>query len=89
AHRADHLSFESTLDLSDVPRLVASLKDDQSVRPVRRFKGGTTQAEATLSHYLDARFNHYAQIRGWPEAGAASHMSPYLHYGQISPVAIA
>ena len=56
---------------------------------MRRFKGGTAQAEATLSHYLDARFNHYAEIRGRPEAGAASHMSPYLHFGQISPVEIA
>ncbi|WP_449410009.1 deoxyribodipyrimidine photo-lyase [Methylobacterium komagatae] len=89
AHRADNLSFESTLDLSDVPKLVASLKADQGVRPVRRFKGGASHAEATLSHYLDARFSHYAQVRGRPEAGAASHMSPYLHYGQISPVAIA
>jgi deoxyribodipyrimidine photo-lyase len=89
AHRADHLDFESTLDLSDVPRLVGTLKADQSVRPVRRFKGGATQAEATLNHYLDARFQNYATVRGRPEAGAASHMSPYLHYGQISPVALA
>ncbi|KZB98966.1 hypothetical protein AU375_04769 [Methylobacterium radiotolerans] len=89
AHWADNLAFESTLDLSDVPRLVASLKADQGVRPVRRFKGGTPQAEATLDRYLDARFNRYAQVRGRPEAGAASHMSPYLHFGQISPVAIA
>ena len=89
AHRADHLGFESTLDLSDVPRLVGTLKADQSVRPVRRFKGGAAQAEATLNHYLDARFRNYATVRGRPEAGAASHMSPYLHYGQISPVALA
>ncbi|WP_200905721.1 hypothetical protein [Methylobacterium sp. ARG-1] len=68
---------------------MGTLKVDQSVRPVRRFKGGATQAEATLNHYLGARFNHYATVRGRPEAGAASHMSPYLHYGQISPVAIA
>ena len=89
AHRADHLVFESTLDLSDVPKLVGTLKADQSVRPVRRFRGGAIQAEATLNHYLDARFLNYATVRGRPEAGAASHMSPYLHYGQISPVAIA
>jgi deoxyribodipyrimidine photo-lyase len=88
-HRADHLSYESTLDLSDVPRLVGTLKTDQSVRPVRRFKGGAAQAEATLNHYLDARFRNYAMVRGRPEAGAASHMSPYLHYGQISPLALA
>ncbi len=89
AHRADHLVFESTLDLSDVPRLVATLRTDQSVQPVRRFKGGAAQAEASLNHYLDARFRNYATVRGRPEAGAASHMSPYLHYGQISPVALA
>ena len=87
--RADGLNAESTLDLSDVPRLVASLKADQSVRPVRRFKGGTAQAEARLNHYLGAPFARYAKVRGQPEAGAASHMSPYLHFGQISPVAIA
>lgn len=62
-HRADHLSYESTLDLSDVPRLVGTLKADQSVRPVRRFRGGATQAEATLNHYLDARFRNYATVR--------------------------
>jgi deoxyribodipyrimidine photo-lyase len=89
AHGATELRFESTLGLDDVPRLVASLKADQGVRPVRRFRGGTSQAEARLRHYLGAPFAHYATVRGRPEAGAASHMSPYLHFGQISPVAIA
>ena len=87
--RAADLRFDSTLGLEDVPRLVASLKTDQSVRPVQRFKGGTSQAEARLHHYLEAPFANYATIRGRPEAGAASHMSPYLHFGQISPVAVA
>ncbi len=80
--------FESTLGLDDVPRLVASLKADQSVRPVKRFKGGGSHAQARLKRYLEKSFGHYATARGKPEAGAASHMSPYLHFGQISPVAI-
>ncbi len=88
-HRAAGPKPESTLDLSDVPRLVASLKTDHSVPPVRRFKGGTAQAEAQLARYLRTPFAHYAAERGKPEAGAASHMSPFLHFGQISPVAIA
>jgi deoxyribodipyrimidine photo-lyase len=88
-HSARHLPNDSTLDLSDVPRLVASLKADQSVRPVRRFRGGTREAEAQLRTYLDNSFAGYAAGRGRPEAGAASHMSPYLHFGQISPVALA
>ncbi len=88
-HRADALRVESTLDLSDVPKLVRSLKTDQGVKPVRRFKGGMAEAERRLARYVDASFASYAASRGKPEAGAASHMSPYLHFGQISPVAVA
>ena len=87
-HKADKLTVESTLDLSDIPRLVASLKADQGVRPVKRFRGGASQAEARLREYLGGPFGHYATVRGRPESGAASHMSPYLHYGHISPVAL-
>ena len=39
--------------------------------------------------YLTASAWVYRSVRGKPEAGAASHMSPYLHYGHISPVDIA
>jgi deoxyribodipyrimidine photo-lyase len=85
---ATELRVESTLELENVPRLVAGLKADQSVRPVRRFKGGWSEAQARLQRYLGGSFEHYATVRGKPEAGAASHMSPYLHFGQISPVAI-
>ena len=83
------LELRSTLDLSDIPRLVAGLACDHDVRPVKRFKGGHGEAQRRLDAYLAGPFTHYATIRGKPEAGAASHMSPYLHYGQISPVAIA
>jgi deoxyribodipyrimidine photo-lyase len=88
-HAVRDLPRDSTLDLSDVPRLVASLKADQGVRPVRRFRGGTSQAEDRLCAYLEGCFGGYAANRGRPEAGAASQMSPYLHFGQISPVALA
>ncbi len=88
-HSAEALELESTLDLADVPRLVASLKCDQGVGPVKRFKGGQAEAERRLARYLAGPFGAYASDRGKPEAGAASHMSPYLHFGQISPVAVA
>jgi len=89
AHPAQDLARDSTLDLSDIPRLVSTLKADQSVRAVRRFTGGHAEADRRVKHYLGGPFGHYASVRGRPEAGAASHMSPYLHFGQISPVAIA
>ncbi len=85
----DRLKAESTLDLADVPRLVADLKCDHGVPAVKRFRGGTSEAERRLTHFLGEPFADYAAVRGKPEAGAASHMSPYLHFGQISPVALA
>jgi deoxyribodipyrimidine photo-lyase len=88
-HPATGLALDSTLALDDVPKLVAGLKCDHSVRAVKRFRGGHREAERRLTHYLEGPFAHYGTIRGKPEAGAASHMSPYLHHGQISPVAIA
>jgi deoxyribodipyrimidine photo-lyase len=88
-HRADGLDVQSDVDLSEVPRTLRLLAIDHGVAPVRRFRGGTSQARARLEHYLGAPFAAYAKNRGLPEAGAASHMSPYLHYGQISPVEIA
>ena len=83
------LATTSHFDLTDVPSLVRSLKVNQAVPPVRRFQGGTDQAWARLGHFLDEPFARYAKNRSVPEAGAASHMSPYLHFGQISPVEIA
>ncbi len=88
-HRAAGLRVESTIDLSDRPRALGSLEIDHGVGPVRRFRGGASHARARLRAYLAGPFAHYATVRGRPEAGAASHMSPYLHFGQISPVEIA
>ncbi|MCK8783670.1 deoxyribodipyrimidine photo-lyase [Roseomonas sp. NAR14] len=88
-HRMEAPPAAGTLDLSDVPALVAGLRTDHSVRPVRRFRGGTAAAERRLRRYLAGPFGGYAATRGRPEAGAASALSPYLHFGQISPVAVA
>ena len=89
SHPAGGLQLDSTLDFGNVPGIVAGLKCDQSVCAVKRFRGGQSEARRRLDDYLQGPFGRYATMRGKPEAGAASHMSPYLHFGQISPVAIA
>ena len=88
-HAAKDLELEPTLDLSNIARTVAGLKCDHDVGPVKRFTGGHAEAAKRVRHYLSTSFADYASIRGKPEAGAASHMSPYLHYGHISPVELA
>jgi deoxyribodipyrimidine photo-lyase len=87
--RADHLSLRSDLDVSDPEGALAKMDLDTKVGPVRRFVGGEREAMRRLKAYLGGPFADYGATRGKPEAGAASHMSPYLHFGQISPVAIA
>jgi len=79
----------SDVDLDDVAKVLAALKIDQEVGPVRRFAPGESAAQAQLDAFLDEGIARYSAERGRPEARVASHMSPYLHYGQISPVDIA
>ncbi len=77
------------LDVSDPDKLLKKLTLDATIGPVRRFKGGHGEASRRLTTFLNEAFEGYGAGRNKPEAGAASHMSPYLHFGQISPVEIA
>jgi deoxyribodipyrimidine photo-lyase len=51
------------------------------------FKGGETQAKATLNSFLTKRFHgyHWRVSRPWlTQLGATSHLSPHLTFGTIS-----
>ena len=75
--------------LDDLPGLLAPLEIDRSVRPVRRFRGGTAEAARRLTDFIRHRLRDYADRRNDPGLDIESHMSPYLHFGQISPLQIA
>jgi deoxyribodipyrimidine photo-lyase len=83
------LRVESAVDLSDVEELLGSLELDRAVAPVRRFRGGTAEARRRLREFIDAKLGGYAEARSEPAAFHCSLLSPYLHFGQISPVEIA
>lgn len=77
------------LDLSDPDRILARLVVDRSVEPVpEHFRGGTSSARARLRRFLSA-LPDYAESRGDPASAAVSRLSPYLHFGQISPLTVA
>ena len=79
-----------SLDLGDVNGLVRNLSLDRSVSAVSHFfKGGTSQAEARFDDFLRQRFHHYIANRNQPQTDDISHMSPYLHFGQVSPLYLA
>lgn len=80
---------KSTLDLSDVTTLVRDLDIDHDIRAVKRFKGGTREAQRRLAAFVDGPLRDYAEGRREPANEQVSFMSAYLHFGQISPVEIA
>ena len=83
------LRIASTIDLSDLDGALGSLQLDRSVPPVRRFRGGTGEACRRLREFLADKLDGYAEGRSEPGAFQCSLLSPYLHFGQISPVEIA
>jgi deoxyribodipyrimidine photo-lyase len=88
-HRAGRGLPKGDVDIADPDAVLAGMTLDRDVPPVKRFVGGETEARRRLDAYLTGPFAAYGTDRNKPEAGAASHMSPYLHFGQISPVEIA
>lgn len=76
-------------DPADPESLLEKLKLDRSVPPVSHFfRGGPEEARRRLGAFASA-IRGYGANRSQPEAGAVSHLSPYLHLGQISPVEVA
>ena len=77
------------LDLGDLDSLLSKLKLDRNVPTVPLFRGGTSEAKTRLRHFLRRQLEGYADHRNRPETDGVSHMSKYLHFGQISPVYVA
>ena len=88
-HHAGMLELEFEVDLSALDRALDGLELDGGVAPVRRFEGGSSAARRRLTSFLEGSLAGYAEGRGEPGAFQCSLLSPYLHFGQISPVEIA
>ncbi|MEJ0096501.1 MAG: deoxyribodipyrimidine photo-lyase [Methylocella sp.] len=86
---ATSLSLPHSLDLSETNALLATLDVDRKIAPVRRFKGGTSEARRRLRAFVDGPLDNYAEVRSEPAREQVSFLSAYLHFGQISPIEIA
>jgi len=62
---------------------------DRSVPPVSSFKAGTTEALRLLEDFVAHRLAGYPALQGAPDQDGSSRLSPYLHFGHISPITIA
>jgi len=64
-------------------------KLDRSVGTVSTFKGGTEEGLRLLREFVQKKLPHYAKQRNHPELDGTSRLSPYLHFGHISPLTVA
>jgi deoxyribodipyrimidine photo-lyase len=80
--------FES-LDLSNISSIVSTLHLDHTVKPSSLFHGGTSHALRLLHRFMQQKLPLFTELRNDPSKEYCSYMSPYLHFGQISPLTIA
>ena len=88
-HPSLELDIESELDATDPDATLDQLKLDDAVDRVARFKGGASEARRRLDAFIAEKLDGYADGRNEPVARQCSELSPYLHFGQISPLDLA
>jgi deoxyribodipyrimidine photo-lyase len=86
---ANSLKVAGDVSLDDIPKLLARLRLDRGVAPVPNLKGGYSQARRRLDDFVGGGLRGYVGARAHPGKPQVSMLSPYLHFGQVSPVEIA
>lgn len=64
---------------------IDALVGDATVVPVSWIVSGERAAKRALRAFIDERLVGYAEGRNDPNADAFSNLSPYFHYGMLSP----
>ncbi|MGD2166215.1 MAG: deoxyribodipyrimidine photo-lyase, partial [Anaerolineae bacterium] len=77
------------MEISDVGALLRRLRVNRGAGRVDTFQGGSSEAETLLGDFVSRKLSCYADGRSDPGEDWLSHMSPYLHFGHISPLEIA
>jgi deoxyribodipyrimidine photo-lyase len=70
--------------LAAEPDALAALPIDHEVEPVA-LPGGPLAGGAYLDRFLKERLPDYGEHRNTPDRSVTSELSPYLHFGHISP----
>ncbi|NCB00822.1 MAG: hypothetical protein EOM67_01475 [Spirochaetia bacterium] len=72
----------------DIDILMNHLNIDKSIPIVKNKRGGETEARKTLDYFIEHHLDGYSTKRNDPLNTYYSELSPFLHYGQISPIEI-
>jgi Deoxyribodipyrimidine photolyase len=77
----EEITFNNSLEILNI------LNIDKSVS-LSPFVGGYSQARKYLEEFIEKKLHGYKEFRSHPELDYQSNLSPYLHFGQISPIEV-
>ena len=83
------LRIAGDIDVSDPLAALGRLKVDRNVPPTALLAGGQSAAGRMLREFVRDRLPRYRTGRREPSVLGTSLLAAYLHFGQVSPVAIA
>ena len=83
--RSIDVPFEATTVGDRVAALVAGCPIDHGVPPAPSIRGGRNAGLNRLRQFLATGLTHYSDLRGDPNQDVTSRLSPYLHFGNLSP----
>jgi deoxyribodipyrimidine photo-lyase len=75
--------------IDDIGKAIAKLRIDRSVPKAKDYLGSPKEAKRRLQVFLESKLDNFPELRNNPTLDYLSHLSPYLHFGQISPLWIA
>ncbi len=91
--RLPKLPFEPVaaeeLDDLGIARIVAECAIDHAIGPVRELRGGSVAGYGRWEAFRDTGLAKYAARRNDAAIDGTSRLSPWLHYGHVSPLRIA
>ena len=74
---------------NNLAKLRQKLDIDKNIKAVSHYQGGEEQAKDYLYDFIANKLDKYHELSNDPTKDYLSHLSPYLHFGQISPLLIA
>ncbi len=86
---AGRLGIADSVMIANPSQVLARLSVDRSVPPSALYRGGRKEGMRRLRDFVENRLPGYYERRNQPDLEFVSHMSPYLHFGQLSPLEVA
>ncbi|MBP7275817.1 MAG: deoxyribodipyrimidine photo-lyase [Kiritimatiellae bacterium] len=77
------------LDLANIEWVLSRLSIPRSVPRSPSYRGGAAEAERRWKTFFAEHLDHFHTLRNDPAWDRQSGLSPYLHFGQISPLRLA